>query len=496
MKSSLSRWTTHRTTKICSTRLPTQPNSADGQVPILMNEQNYIILKDSLLNGIQWEAIGNKKGTPGNALKALEALDKQYKEGKVNIIRLLEYRNNSDLLCPITYSNIEIEKISVTDFTVYTSHYIGRCRINETDISINPRFGEKVFNYLLSYATGLYVPQGESSFEKNKSNSYWLLTIIWKAMLNRAITQGHVPKEYVTETRNLKHYHGRLNLQKHIRANMCDASRFYCTYRKLTPNTTINRTIRYTYKLLMQKKMGYLLNDFTSYDRKLASFGVDNNPVEIHEIDHIRYARLNAAYKPLMELCRTLIACRAAEGKEGTAQADVAYFIDVADLWEMYLLRLLQNQLPGYHVFSPNATSGDFLLENRMREIRPDILIEKDGQTRMVIDAKYKDYETFGRTAQEPNCVQRDDLYQMSTYLYHYGTENEPITGIFCSPVKTATTEGELFTLQHDSNHRIGLVNLSLDNGNNKDDDEVLTQVKKAEESFIKRIRELLETSA
>ena len=70
------------------------------------------------------------------------------------------------------------------------------------------------------------------------------------------------------------------------------------------------------------------------------------------------------------------------------------------------------------------------------------------------------------------------------------------ITGIFCSPVKTATTEGELFTLQHDSNHHIGLVNLSLDNGNNKDDEEVLTQVKKAEESFIKRIRELLETSA
>ena len=145
-----------------------------------MNEQNYIILKDSLLNGIQWEAIGNKniqgetigdkKVTPGNALKALEALDKQYKEGKVNIIRLLEYRNNSDLLCPITYSNVEIDNRSVKDFTVYTSHYIGRCRINETDISINPRFGEKVFNYLLSYATGLYVPQGESSFEKNKNS--------------------------------------------------------------------------------------------------------------------------------------------------------------------------------------------------------------------------------------------------------------------------------------------------------------------------------------
>ena len=100
----------------------------------------------------------------------------------------------------------------------------------------------------------------------------------------------------------------------------------------------------------------------------------------------------------------------------------------------MYLLKLLQNNLPKkYRVYSPNANFGAKLVEGDMREIRPDILIEENGRVVMVIDAKYKSYTIFGKTSEFG--VQRDDLYQMSTYLYHYGKEDKTIVGIFTSPV-------------------------------------------------------------
>lgn len=40
--------------------------------------------------------------------------------------------------------------------------------------------------------------------------------------------------------------------------------------------------------------------------------------------------------------------------------------IDIAELWELYLLRLLQRNLsPDYYVYSPNALSGGVSLRRR-----------------------------------------------------------------------------------------------------------------------------------
>lgn len=69
-------------------------------------------------------------------------------------------------------------------------------------------------------------------------------------MLNKAITCSQIPKQYIIETKNIRHFKGKLALKQHLRSNLIDKSRFYCTYHKLSMNNTINRTIRYTLKLL------------------------------------------------------------------------------------------------------------------------------------------------------------------------------------------------------------------------------------------------------
>ena len=50
-----------------------------------------------------------------------------------------------------------------------------------------------------------------------------------------------------------------------------------------------------------------------------------------------------------------------------------------------------------YHIYSPNTHHGEFLLNHEMREIRPDIVIEKEGRILAIIDAKYKPYRYFGK---------------------------------------------------------------------------------------------------
>jgi len=76
---------------------------------------------------------------------------------------------------------------------------------------------------------------------------------MWKATLEKAMTKSQIPKEYKKIEKNLSTFQGQLNISKHIKHNLFDKSKFYCNYRKLTMNTTINQTIRYTYKLLEKK---------------------------------------------------------------------------------------------------------------------------------------------------------------------------------------------------------------------------------------------------
>ena len=240
------------------------------------------------------------------------------------------------------------------------------------------------------------------------------------------------------------------------------------------------------YNLLKNKGLSSLVAEFEAYDKYLSSMSVSSGIMDVHEIDDIRYTRLNAPYKPVMELSRTILANHKAESSTcNSVNSDISYFVDIADLWEMYLLKLLQNNLPSkYHVYSPNMGFGESLLEGGMREIRPDIIIEKNGKILMIIDAKYKDYTQFGKSA--VYGVGREDLYQMTTYLHHYGNEDQNIVGLFTSPV--ACQDNDIHVYTHNKNHCIGLVNLDIVNA-----DDNIDLLHRNEHSYIDNITKILD---
>lgn len=427
----------------------------------------------------------NYHGHPEAIIRAVDELNRQMTEGEIKTISLNPYSPLSDCEPPIsykirTYTTLHGHTV-VDECQFFSSHYIGTFSFKDVTIEITPRFGANgnlIFNYLLAYATNIYLPRAEASQALGQSTSpQWLLACLWKGMLAKALTESQIPKGYVTVTRNQKYYKGKLALQKHIRANLIDGSKFYCSYKKLTYNNTINRAIRNVISELKQMGCGALLNNLEAYNQKLASMGVEGtvNPLEISKIS---FTKMTAPYIPVMELSKTILNHSNVTKGRGL-RSDRAYFVDVAELWEMYLLKLLQRHLTGYTVYSPNTRRGDYLLEGGMRQIRPDIIIEKDGAPVAIIDAKYKRYNRLGRTADQG--VQREDLYQMSTYLYHYATPGQRIAGIFTSPVYS--DEERLHKLNHNADHWIGLINLDFDSCRSLD------QVHAAEAKYISSIK-------
>jgi len=388
--------------------------------------------------------------------------------------------------------------------TFTTSRYVGfySTTINSEPvmIEIKPRIGESVRNYLFAHALELYLPKGESGQEKSSSDNLWLMALLWRAMVEKAITKNQIPKTYQKIEKNQSYFRGRLNVAKQIKYNLIDQSKFYCNYSKLSYNNKINQTVRYCYYLLKKYKYNNAVKGFAEYDAMLNDFGVSNQPVEIKDIQNIHYTPMTKYYKPLMELSKNLITFKHYQNTSNLRQKNsIAMFIDMAEIWENYLYNLLRKNLPSeYEIENPNLTGDYELFEDGSRKVRPDILIRKKGDVKgdviAVIDAKYKRYTCIGKNAKEIGAVSREDLYQMMTYLCRFGEENKiigkenKIIGIFVSPFNS--TEGNLKILKDSQNQQIGVLGIELPESNqNKDEKENLTKLQDNEKLFIEKLK-------
>mgnify|MGYP004443271399 CR=1 FL=1 len=446
-----------------------------------------LVIKDSQIGG---ETSFEEYLVP-HYMVAVEKLKKQFEAGLVDCVRLTSYHNAPMDEPPVWYGDTHIREMGtgrpiISRCTFYSSHYVGTFHDDGTTIIIRPRFGGSVFGYLAQYATNLYLPEGQADFDLYKSHPSWLIVLVWKAMLNKALTNSHTPKQYVIESKNLRHFRGKLAIRQHLHINLIDQSRFYCTYHRLSMDNTINRTIRYTLNILNRThNLSSLIQEFNGYDEKLESFGVSNAAVTVRDIESINYNKMTAPYADVMNISKLIIQNHDGQNSNNANRPNgLSYFLDVAELWEMYLLKLLQNNLLEYNVYSPNAGNGEFLLDGNSRSIRPDILIEKDGKIVMIIDAKYKRYSRIGQSAAVAGSVSREDLYQMSTYLYHYANRGDRIAGIFVSP--DSEEYNDCHTCMGNTSHEIGVINLHIKDGAS------IQELRMEEGRFIRKIKDKL----
>lgn len=461
---------------------------------------------DSLTEKMEEEKKGKKENNISLALKAIDNLQNEFKENKVEIISLVgQNKRRADFESQpiISYRNIEIryfngDRYIPTEAKVYTSHYVGfySTVINNqpVTIKIEPRFGESVRNYLFAHALELYLPKGESGQEKSIASNLWLMALLWRAMVEKAITKSQIPKTYQKIEKNQSYFRGRLNVAKQIKYNLVDQSKFYCNYSKLSYNNTINQTVRYCYYLLKKYKCGYALKGFAEYDAMLNDFGVSNQPVEIKDIQNIHYTPMTKYYKPLMELSKNLITFKHYQNTSNLQQKNsIAMFIDMAEIWENYIYNLLRKNLSDYEIENPNLKGDYELFEDKSRKVRPDILIKKEGKVIAVIDAKYKRYTCIGENAKVDGAVSREDLYQMMTYLCRFKKENK-IIGIFVSPFKAK--EEDFKILKDSQNQQIGIGVLGIELPPKEErEDLALNKLKESERSFISEIKNSLKVT-
>lgn len=444
-----------------------------------------------------------QKGDLRGLFLAVDKLNTATRDSKMQLLSVSGKRRVYEPQRPeiITYTVTEQLSKSVLSASFDISHYIGSysTRINNgiVSIEIKPRWGEKILEYLLQYTTGIYLPPNAISGIKRLSVAEWILALLWRSVFNQALRRFHIPKEYRTKLTNDRVFKGRLDVLRQIRESFADQSKFCCVHRPLTIDTTINQTIRCVFRLLTRNRAGAMLsNGFESYDEMLAGFGVKLRDVRPEEIDRIRYTSMSHGYQPLMQVGKAIIRQLGAS-RSDLPSGEFSFFIDVSEIWENYIEAILVRHLPStYRIVNPNETGGQWLFVGQKREIRPDLIIENEaGVPVAILDAKFKPYNKVGDY--ESGGVGRDDLYQMITYMYHYGKDrNTPLLGLFISPVKGLGDRENLRQLDNRRNHEVGVLNLDLEQWNDKEDVDImniLTNIRTNEKIFADNLQHLLE---
>jgi hypothetical protein len=442
---------------------------------------------------------GRERELPG-LFVAIEKLNKAAGEGKLQLLSVSGKRRAYVEERPeiVTYAvNERSSSGHVSSASFNVSHYIGSysTRVGAgsgsiVTIVIKPRWGDSILHYLLQYTTGIYLPpDGIPGLQDKADSTEWILLLLWRSVFNQALRRSHIPKEYRKKLTNDRVFKGRLDVLRQIRENIADQSKFCCTHSPLTVDTTINQTIRCVFRLTQNHRAGgRILNDIAGYDERLGAFGVKSRDVRPDEIDRIRYTRMSEGYRPLMQVGKAIIR-RFGASRSDSVLGESSFFIDVAEIWENYLEAILTRHLPPtYRVINPNNTGGQWLFVGQRREIRPDLIIENEaGIPVAVLDAKFKSYTTVGKYARDG--VSREDLFQMATYLYHYGEDrNTPLLGLFISPEQRAD---DPYVLESRRNHSIGVLNFDLaqwDDGSFN-----FTTIRAYEKKFTKQLQELVE---
>ena len=170
------------------------------------------------------------------------------------------------------------------------------------------------------------------------------------------------------------------------------------------------------------------------------------------DLRRIRYTPITRPFKQAAELSWR-IARHEGFGANAEPGSVEGLLLDVAELWELFLLSCARAAAPSLRVEHGTTAGGvdAFLLtstqhpDRGLGRLKPDILVWEGERLRAVIDAKYK--RLADRHPDRPQGIDRGDLYQLTSYLAALDVEGATVGMLLypSDPKQTSTATAETY---------------------------------------------------
>jgi 5-methylcytosine-specific restriction enzyme subunit McrC len=211
--------------------------------------------------------------------------------------------------------------------------------------------------------------------------------------------------------------HGRLDIPAQLRQAPGRKDQLHSQYDELSTDLRCNRAVKATAEtLLASPLLGAEVR--AALRQALAGFeGVSSVPLPARICDMIEVERAPAEYRPLLNLCRLLAESLTLNDSAGNVPAP-SFLLDLERVFEMHVTRGIIEAFAESrnHTVSAQVTHtvNEPVADQPDVTMRPDLTIDCDGRTVLVIDTKWKRLPTNAETT---------DLYQVLAYGTALGAE-------------------------------------------------------------------------
>ena len=299
------------------------------------------------------------------------------------------------------WPKITVYQIENGRFKITAKQFVGNRVLPKHVFIINPKILNLNFFLMLFFTYNLTPDFNRKEWKYSKEQGF-LEVIITRFLedIERLVKRG-ISKDYIECEENLRYVKGRILIAQNFRKNPILKNRIFCRYSDFTSDTLENRIIKFTLNCLsrtpfreekLQRKVKQTIHFFES---------VSFVPISTKNFPEIRYTRLNEHYRPIVNMCQLIIQNTTLNFQETGEIRYSSFLIDMNALFERFLLGFLKGKIRKFSIRGAGRGTSEYSLDI-IGEIRqnPDIMIRKDGEDVLVIDAKYKQLQTdeYNRT--------------------------------------------------------------------------------------------------
>lgn len=308
----------------------------------------------------------------------------------------------------------------------WAGRYIGAMTFQGRQLVIEPRLGVKVVEAWLDQAFGLAAPPASSQHVVSESFLARLLAHLWCRALDNATRHG-LPLLRLPRSHQGPYVRGRLDVVRTAQLVRQGRGQIASITHDRSLEHPVTRAIVCAERAL-RERLASTAEWRTQRVKQVlphlrATVGSRPRLPEFAELLRVRYTPITLPFKRVALLSHR-IASRlgySATDEQGAAEG---ILIDVAELWELFVLNSARQAAPPGIAIEHGTLPGrqDFLLRcaqgaQEMGRLKPDILVISGGAVHTVIDAKYK---RLLNTRERPNGVEQADLYQLVSYSLRF----------------------------------------------------------------------------
>ena len=406
---------------------------------------------------------------------------KQVKVLKFKSKRIFE--QDEERLILKLYSKEKTEK----EYYIQTGLYAGVLFHKGCKINITTRYGDTFLKRMLNFVNDIYVDNEEIQAKKDETENQFLFIIahLFIQSLEKAVVLG-LPQQYQKQQERSQKVRGSINFNDYLKRDIPFQGKLTTTFReriyvqeivdvlylalrKLENvfGKEIHSRLLGLSQLLKQQYSGCFVNYETI--QKAKRHQSINNPMYRGFKKVLEYAEIILLNKNLIP------------DYEKQNLTTSGYLFDIAELYEIYLEKLLSRNFPEWFV-SGQVELPIYQKQFYCRSIFPDLIMKHKTSGKIIaLDAKFKRIEMQNRD------VDRADLHQIHSYSGYY--KNELIASGLIYPLskKINLDKSHSNSLYGNDNNNVRFI---VD-GIYVDENQTMDDLIESENRFVKRMTQL-----